>query len=214
MLARYSFPDSSQLGAIADPARQSRRRAALQAAFDEARQRGHAEGLEQGRAEAATAAQEALARARAEGYEAGIQQGLNEITELAEALRSALAQIDAERVALLAQAEALAVDLALAVVERLCGTDKARTDFIERALAAATRELAPAAPIAIHLNPANAAIGRSRLAALPIRIDPALGPGCVRVDAGRLVVEADLDQAFAELRQSLLDTRARRRRAS
>ena len=65
----------------------------------------------------------------------------------ADALRAALEAFDLDRVKVATEAEAFCVDLALAIVERIIETDKARAEFARRATKAALKALAPAAPI-------------------------------------------------------------------
>lgn len=213
MLQAYSFPTLSEarerFGDSVDQGLDSE----LQKAFDEAVRRGYAEGLSQGRADAAIETQAAAAAARSEGYSAGREEGLVGVDALAAALREALVDLEGRRATLTVDAESFAVDLAIAVVERLVGTDKARLDFIKRATAAAVKALAPAMPTALFLNPSDAEHARAQLTDLPIRLDETMPTGAMRVDAGRFLVEGDLEEAFAQLRQTVFETKTRRRRS-
>lgn len=183
----------------------------LQQAFDEAAQRGYTAGFAQGRIEAEKATQVTGTEAQREGYAAGHEAGLRAVAPLIDALRESSAQLEARRTALMAEAESFAADLALAIVDRLIATDRARKDFIRRAAQAAIKALAPATPAAIFLNPADAAHAPSLLTDLPTRLDENVPIGGVRVDAGRFVVEGDLRHAFELLEESVRTTKIRRR---
>jgi len=45
---------------------------------------------------------------------------------------------------------------------------------------------------------------------LPLREDATLAPGTSRVEAGRLLVESSLDEAFTQVRSAVLETKLKR----
>jgi hypothetical protein len=77
-------------------------------------------------------------------------------------------------------------------------------------VAKAVEVLAPEPPQAVYLNPADRALIGGALDGLPIKDDSSLAPGHSRVEAGRLVVEGGIDQAFEQIKSAVLDARERR----
>lgn len=205
----YSFPPRAEVDrASAPPAAPSPNELLIQAATA----RGYEEGLTQGRA-AATAALESAAEAtRQSAHAEGRDAGLAEAQSIAQALHAALAELARLRESLIEEAEAFAVELALAAVGRLATVDEVRADFIKRSIAAGLETLSPQPPSEILLNPADAAAAKRALADLPVRIDETIARGSVRIDAGRLLVESGIEDALEAIRSAVFATRARRAR--
>src|ERR1039457_2586630 len=150
----FAFPARSRLDAF-ERAADHARNAELEAALADAIARGYAEGRARGREEPQADARELLESSSREGSERGHAAGLAEMNTAAEALRSALGAFDLERANVVAEAEAFCVDLALAIVGRVVEADKPRADFVRRSTQAALKALAPEAPTAVFLNPAD-----------------------------------------------------------
>ena len=213
LAAKYSFPTPDELRSYKEPERQLERDAELDREKAAAASRGYEEGLAQGRAAAETQASAALEAARKEGFEAGAAEGREQAGRGAAALEQALEEIRLAREGFAAEAESFSVDLALAIVARMVEMDTVRADFAAAAAANAIKALAPEQPSAIHLNPADRAILQEKVSGLPVKDDPSLAPGHVRVEAGRLLVQSGIDEAFAQIKAAMMETRARRKSA-
>jgi flagellar biosynthesis/type III secretory pathway protein FliH len=205
----FAFPARNNLDARECEATQARD-AQLAAAFAEADARGHADGLARGREEAKTEARELLETSYQDGITRGQAAGLAEMKLAAESLGDALRNFELERANLLAEAEAFCADLALAIVARLVEADKVRAEFIHRTTQLALKVLAPEAPTAVFLNPVDCKAAAKAMRDLPLREDATLAPGTARVEAGRLLVESSLDEAFAQVRSAVLETKLKR----
>lgn len=213
LTSRYSFPTVGEFRSYKEPERELEKAAELDQAKAEAGQRGYEEGLAKGRSEAEQEARGAFETARREGFEAGAVDGRERASRAAEAIEQGLEEIHRERERLAAEAESFCVDLALAIVSRLVEIDSVRADFVSRAVANALGALAPEEAEAIYLNPADREILGKKLKRkrLPIMDDAELAPGQVRVDAGRLMVQSAIDEAFAQLKTAVLETRTRKK---
>ncbi len=205
----FAFPARNQLDAFERQANQARD-AQLEAALADAIARGYAEGLGRGREEAKAEARSLLETSCREGLERGHAAGLAEMTSAADALRAALEAFDLDRVKVATEAEAFCVELAVAIAERIIETDKARAEFARRATNAALKALAPAAPSAVYLNPADLKCIGTSMSELPLKEDATLAPGTSRVQAGRLLVESSLDEAFAQVRAAVIEIKTKR----
>jgi flagellar biosynthesis/type III secretory pathway protein FliH len=205
----FAFPARSQIDLFEREASHARS-AQLDSALNAAAVTGYAEGLVRGREEAKAEAREALENSCREGIAQGHEAGLAAMNTAADAMREALGACDLERAQVAAEAEAFCVDLALAIVERLIEADKARAEFIRRATQAALKALAPAAPTAVFLNPADLKRIGKAIGDLPLREDQTLAPGTSRVETGRLLVESSLDEAFAQVRCAVLEIKLKR----
>lgn len=203
----YSFPT---LVALAAPPPQTVETSPNDAELREAVARGYAEGFERGRADAEERAKSVLEASQREGFEAGCAASRTGVERALGALQEALAELAHERDALAGEAESFCVDLSLAIVSRLLEEDSVRADFVARAVAAALKNLAPEIPSAIYLNPADLALIESQLKNLPVKADEHLAPGHARVDAGRLLVDGGIDQAFVQIKSAVLSVRERR----
>lgn len=182
------------------------------AKLEEAIRKGYEDGLIQGRI-AATAELDAMRHAvREQAVEAGRAEGLAEAGDAAASLARALTQLEAERRQMAQQLETFSVDLAVAIVSRLVEVDSVRADFVARQVAMALKALAPQRPQVIYVNPADRALLGRRLADMPVQDDEALARGTVRVEAGSLFVEGGIDRAFEQLKDAVLEVRARRMR--
>jgi flagellar biosynthesis/type III secretory pathway protein FliH len=196
------FGQPLALEAIEDPCEQS--------AYREAIARGYAEGLAQGRAEAENVTKIEAATARQQGTELGRTEGLTAIQQLTAALGEAFAGFEAEHAALVREAEALCVDLALAIVARLVETNPVRAEFVSRTARASLKVLAPEPPAVIFVNPSDRKLNGKALAPLTVREDDTLASGCVRIEAGRLLVEGGIDLAFEQIRSAVVEVKSRR----
>jgi flagellar biosynthesis/type III secretory pathway protein FliH len=205
----FVFPARSNLEAFARAAEQVRN-AELEAVLADAIARGYAEGLARGREEAKAEAQDLFESSHREGSARGHAAGLAEMNAAAAALRSALGTFNLERATLVAEAEAFCVDLALAIVGRMIEGDKLRAEFIQRSTQAALKALAPDAPTAIFLNPADLKCAANAMNGLPLKEDATLAPGTSRVEAGRLLVESSLAEAFAQVRAAVVEIKNKR----
>ncbi len=208
----YAFPlmaklDESQLAA--DRARQAQ----LDEALNDAIAQGVARGIAQGRREAQIEAQQLLEQSRQEGLERGHAEGFAEMRQAASALRDALAGFEVQRAQIVSEAEAFCVDLALAVVARLVEADSVRTEFVLRSVKSAVKALAPENPTAVFLNPKAAKHLARKIKDLPIRDDEHLATGSARVEAGRLLVQSSIDEAFEQIRGAVLELKANRQAA-
>ncbi len=208
----YAFPlmaklDESQLAA--ERARQTQ----LDDAVNDAIAQGVARGIAQGRREAQIEAQQLLEQSRQEGLERGHAEGLDEMRQAASALREALAEFETQRAQIISEAEAFCVDLAMAVVARLVEADSVRAEFVLRSIKSAVKALAPENPTAVFLNPKVAKHLGRKIKDLPIRDDDHLATGSARVEAGRLLVQSSIDEAFEQIRNAVLELKANRQAA-
>jgi flagellar biosynthesis/type III secretory pathway protein FliH len=208
----YAFPmmaklDESQLAA--DRARQAQ----LDAVLNDAIAEGLARGIAQGRQEAQLEAQQLLEQSRQQGLERGHAEGLDEMRQAASALHEALEEFEVQRSRIVSQAEAFCVDIALAVVTRLVEADSVRSEFVLRSIKSAIKALAPENPTAIFLNPKVAKHLARKIKDLPIRDDENLATGSARVEAGRLLVQSSIDDAFEQICGAVLELRANRQAA-
>ncbi len=211
LAASYSFPTLDELRSLREPERELERTAELDREKTAAARRGYEEGLAQGRAAAEDETKAAREAARNEGFEAGVAEGREQAACAAAALEQALEELRCVRESFAAETESFCVDLALAIVARLIEIDSVRADFVTAAAAGALKALAPEEPTALHLNPADRAVLGDSLSKLPVKDDPSLAPGHVRVEAGRLMVQSGIDEAFAQIKASILETKPRRK---
>jgi flagellar biosynthesis/type III secretory pathway protein FliH len=205
----FAFPARSGLDAFEREADQARN-AELEAVLADAIARGYAEGLARGREEANAEARELLERSYREGSARGQAAGLAEMNTAAEGLRGALGNFELERAKVVAEAEAFCVDLALAIVGRMLEADKLRAEFVRRSTQAALKALAPAAPTAVFLSPADLKCAGKAMNGLPLQEDETLAPGTARVEAGRLLVESSIEEAFAQVRCAVIEIKSKR----
>ena len=205
----FAFPARSRLDAIEQEADRARD-ADLTAALADAIARGYAEGLARGREEAKVEAHELLESSQREGLAQGHTAGSAEMLAATDAMRAALEAFSLERANLVAEAEAFCVDLALAMVAKIVEADKVRAEFIKRSTQVALCALAPEAPTAVFLSPADLKLAAKTMSDLPLKEDTTLAPGTSRVEAGRLLVESSLDEAFAQIRATTLEVKAKR----
>jgi flagellar biosynthesis/type III secretory pathway protein FliH len=205
----FSFPARNKLDALEREA-STVRNSELAAKLADAIARGYAEGLTRGREEAKAEANEQLERARGEGIERGQAEGLGMMNAAAEAMRSALGAFDLERAKVVAEAEAFCVDLALAIVGRIVEADNVQAEFARRSTVAALKALAPEPPTAIFLNPADLKSLGKAMSGLPLHEDETLARGASRVEAGRLLIESSIDEAFTQTRSAVIEIKAKR----
>src|SRR5271166_2087071 len=205
----YAFPRMRKLDELRHDADRARE-AELEAALNDAIAKGIEEGIARGRAQAETEAQALLERSHQDGLELGRAEGLIEMREAAGALNEALAQFDLQRRQIVADAEAFCVEVALAIVARLVATNSARTEFVVSSVRSAIKTLAPENPTAVYLHP----IVRKRVAramnGLPLQDDENLPTGSARVEAGRLLVQSSIDEAFERIGSAILELKAKR----
>lgn len=203
----YSFPSLVEVGHLYGKESSAAVVTPDQAAVAQAMTEGYEAGLVQGRAAAETAAKEAIEAARGEGLAHGRDEGLAQVRQVAQTLSEALALMDEERANLARECESFCVDLSLAIVARLVEADTVRADFVSRAIVAALKVLAPQPPSAILMNPADRLLARGALEGLPVHDDETLSPGRTRVETGRLLVEAGIEEAFAQIKSAILEVK-------
>jgi flagellar biosynthesis/type III secretory pathway protein FliH len=206
----YPFPTLAEFGESAPAPLEKTISEADAAALKEAIDRGFADGLTHGRAQAAQEAQAELAAAHAEGFAKGHSEGRAEMHQAAAALTGGLEEFTTECDGMRRQCESFCVEIALAIAKRLVGDPAMRAKFVSRAVTDALKVLAPAPPSAIFLNPADHKLVKSALSGRALKIDETLPPGRARVEAGRLLVEADIEQAFERIESALVDVKTRR----
>ena len=205
----FSFPARNKLEDFEREASRAQR-AEREATLADAIARGRAQGLARGREEAQAQAQALLEASRREGLERGHAAGLAEITAAADALRHALDAFNASRAAVVAEAEAFCVDLALAIVARMVEAEQVHAEFVRRSVENGIKALTPETATAIFLNPSDLKCVRSAMKDFPLHEDDSLAPGSSRVEAGRLVIESSLNEAFAQLRSAVLEMKTKR----
>ena len=207
--APYAFP---LLRNVDDAKRDAERArlAQLEAAFDDATTRGFSEGVARGRHEAEVAAQQLLEQSHREGLQSGHAEGLEQMNRAATALRDAYDKLQFECARMRAEAEGFCVEIALAIVQHLAETDSVRTEFVVRSVKAAVEALAPEPPKAIFLHPDVRDRVEHALTDLPLRDDDNLADGSARVEAGRLLVQSSIEEAFAQIRDAVLELKANR----
>lgn len=208
----YTFP---MMGTL-DESRRAAERARevqLEAAFNDAIARGVTEGIARGRLEARSEAQQLLAQSHREGVERGYADGLAEMRQAARALRDALAQFELQRAQIVSEAEAFCVDLALAIVGRLVASDGVRAEFVLRSVRAALKALTPENPTAVFLHPSMRKHLDRAMEELPVRDDESIAAGSARVEAGRLLVQSSIDEAFQQISSAVLELKANRQAA-
>ncbi len=209
MLQEYHFPKLAQLvGRASEPAHRhaDRESKALRVAVEQAYERALIEARQAVKQEALAA----LKAARQRGFEEGLARGLERATQVIDALKRAIAEVDEMRNGLAKTLETFCVDLTLAIVSRLIEEEVVRAEFVNTLVRYGVEALAPHKPVRISLNPADISILGARLAALPVEADESVAPGHARVEAAELFVEGGIDQAFEQIRASILKTRARR----
>lgn len=204
----YSFPTLVALTMPQQTAEPLPDETELRAALE----RGYADGFERGRADAEERAKSVLEASQREGFEAGRAAARTGIEQASGALQQALDKLAHERDALAGEAESFCVELALAIVSRLLEEDSVRADFVARAVASAVKNLAPETPRAVYINPADLALIEPELKGLAVKADEHLAPGHARVDAGRLLVQGGIDEAFEQIKSTVLSVRERRLR--
>lgn len=205
----YAFPTMRKMDDSRSPAERARE-TQLETAFNEAIANGIAEGIARGRIEARVEAQQLLEDSQREGLERGHAEGLAEMLQAASALREALKEFETQRAHIVSEAEAFCVDLALAIVERLVEADSVRSEFVLRSVASALKALAPENPTAVFVSPLDRRHLDRAMQELIVRDDGNLAPGSARVEAGRLLVQSSIDEAFEQIRSAVLELKANR----
>jgi flagellar biosynthesis/type III secretory pathway protein FliH len=210
----YRFPSLAEFNpALIRPARRLSR--IDEAAVSEAIARGYAEGRASGNAEAEKHGELAYKTARSEGLAAGHGEGLTAMQSAGEALGAALKEFNQQRASLTQECEQFCVDLTLAIVSRIVEASPVRAEFVTREIRNALKLLAPEPATAIFLNPDDHKLTAESLADLPLKADDTLTSGHARVETGRLVVEAGIEPAFAQIKSAVLEVkRARNQQTS
>ncbi len=207
---RYTFPNAAEFDAALCAERNKGNVEAQDKALRELMQQGYTAGFQEGQAAAELAAKAIFQDAQRQGFAAGCEQGLAQAAEAAAALRQAFEQFHKWRTELADQAETFCVELVLAVLARLLELNEGNVEFVTRTVQAAIGILAPELPQAIFVNPANSALVASAFPQFPVHTDDSIPPGGVRIEAGRLLVETNIQQAFEKIKSTLLETRDRR----
>jgi len=119
---------------------------------------------------AAEAAHEAeLAAARAAGYDEGLAAGRAEVSAAARALAVAAARLDEVSAAAAADAEPVAVDLALRIAAKVLGGElEARPELVLDVVRGALRRLTEPLPATLLVNPEDAELVRESIDELSI----------------------------------------------
>ncbi|MBV8361598.1 MAG: hypothetical protein JO189_27235 [Deltaproteobacteria bacterium] len=207
---RYAFPNAAQFDATLHVEPDRGNNEAEEQALREAMQQAYADGFEQGRAAADLAAKAIFQDAHRQGFVAGREKGLLQSTEAAAALRQAFEQFRDWQAELVNQAETFCVELVLAIVARLLELNDGNAEFVTRTVQQAVGMLAPELPQTIFVNPANSEFVASTFPELQVRAEDSIPPGGVRIEAGRLLVDANINQAFEQIKSALLETHHRR----
>ena len=207
---RYAFPNAAQFRATLHVEANRARIEAEEQALREVMQQAYAEGFEKGRAAADLAAKAVFQDAHRQGFAAGHEQGLLQATEAAAALHKAFEQFRDWQAELLNQAETFCVELVRAIVARLLELNEGNAEFVTRTVQQAISVLAPELPQTILVNPANSEIVASAFPELQVHAEDSIPPGGVRIEAGRLLVDANVKQAFDQIKSALLETHVRR----
>jgi len=210
--APYAFPIMAKLD-VSQLAAADARAAQLEAALNDAIAKGIAKGIAQGRLEAQTEAEQLLQQSRQEGLERGYADGLDEMRQAAISLREALAEFEVQCAQIVSEAEAFCVDLALAIVARLVEADSVRAEFVLRSVRLAIKALAPENPTAVFLSPKVRKHLKSAMEEFPVKEDDNLASGSARVEAGRLLVQSSIEEAFEQIRCAVLELKANRQAA-
>jgi flagellar assembly protein FliH len=106
-----------------------------------------------------------LAGARAEGYDEGLAAGRAEVSTAARALASAAGQLDEASAAAAAEAEPVAVELALRIAQKvLDGELEARPELVLGVVRGALRRLTEPLPATLLVNPEDAELVRASIA--------------------------------------------------
>jgi flagellar biosynthesis/type III secretory pathway protein FliH len=205
----YAFPLMSKLDESLLAAERARE-AQLEAARNDAIAKGVAQGIAQGRLEAQIEARQLLQQSRQEGLDRGYADGLDEMRQAASALRAGLVEFEGQRAQIISEAGAFCVDLALAIVARLVETDSVRNEFVLRSVKSALRALAPENPTAVFVNPKVHQHLARAMEDLPLRDDENIATGNARVEAGRLLVQSSIADAFELIRSAVLESKANR----
>jgi len=203
----YSFPTLVEMGRLCGNESSAAGAGSDQLAVEQAIADGYQTGLLQGQAAAEAIAKEVTQAARKEGFEQGRNEGLAGLRPVADALSEALSALSQEETNLVRECESFCVDLTLAIVARLIEVDTVRAEFVSRAVAAALKVLAPQPPSAIFMNPTDRAYAQPVLQGLPLQDDETLTTGHTRVEAGRLVVEAGIEDALAQIQSAVLNVK-------
>jgi flagellar biosynthesis/type III secretory pathway protein FliH len=207
--APYAFPLLRNFDDAKRDAERARL-AQLEAAFDDATTRGFSEGVARGQREAEAAARQLLEESHREGLQSGHAEGLEQMERAAAALRDAYDKLQIECARMRADAEGFCVEVALAIAQHFAEADSVRTEFIVRSVKAAVEAIAPEPPKAIFLHPDVRVRVEHALKDLPLRDDENLAHGSARVEAGRLLVQSSIEEAFAQIRDSVLELKANR----
>lgn len=149
------------------------------------------------RAVVAAEREAALARARTEGYEEGLNAGLERIRSAATALVAGAAALDEERAKAASASESAAVELGLAIAEKVLGAAlEVRPELVVEVVRGALRRITEPLPATLLVNPDDAEPVREALAelegehgaALTVRAERRVDPGgtVVRTAAGEV----------------------------
>jgi flagellar assembly protein FliH len=146
-----------------------------------------------------------LAAARAEGHEAGLAAGRAEVSAAARALASAAARLDEASAAVAADAEPLAVELALRIAEKVLGGElEARPELVTDVVRGALRRLTEPLPAALLVNPQDAELVRASIADFSVEHGAELSVREERrVERGGCVVRTQAGEVDAQITAQL-----------
>jgi flagellar assembly protein FliH len=103
--------------------------------------------------------------ARAEGYDEGLAAGRAEVSTAARALASAAAQLGEASATAAADAEPVAVELALRIAQKVLGGElEARPELVVEVVRGALRRLTEPLPATLLVNPEDAELVRASIA--------------------------------------------------
>jgi len=155
---------------------------------------------------AAEAEREAeLDAARAAGYEEGVAAGRAEVSSAARALASAAARLDETSATAAADAEPVAVELALRIAAKVVGGElEARPELVIDVVHGALRRLTDPLPATLFVNPDDAELVRASIADFSVEHGGELSVREERrVERGGCVVQTQAGELDAQITAQL-----------
>jgi flagellar assembly protein FliH len=155
---------------------------------------------------AAEAEREAeLDAARAEGYGEGLAAGRAEVSGAARALAGAAARLDEASASAAADAEPIAVELALRIAEKVLGGElEARPELVLDVVRGALRRLTEPLPATLLVNPEDAELIRASIADLGVEYGGELSVREERrIERGGCVVQTRAGELDAQIAAQL-----------
>jgi len=100
------------------------------------------------------------------------------------------------------------------MLARLVEINSVRTEFVIRSIRSALKTLAPDNPGTIYVHPDIRKRVARALPQLQLVEDDGLAPGSARVEAGRMLVQSSIEEAFEQIRSAILEVKANRQQVS